>query len=245
MQPVFWHRAPCTSQWGAWHAVPICGLLLGPEIWDPKSSLPRGVRQRFSCPVSQSRSNSSTPAPTSFHTRRRRCLDRRPHQTIMKTHCVPHAEAPTSISNSPKRRQQAESRMQPAKGLSKQKAGKKQTTAGSRENAQCGQRLQQCLPECEQPDPPREITSVQQVGSKQASSKQEEAGPGSCRQHHAVTRIAGSRQAAGSPQAGSKHPGTATMSGGAGHRYHAPLPCSSTMSGAGDPSFAILGLPAC
>ena len=134
MQTVFWYRVPCTY-WGAWHAVPDCGLLFGPEIWDPKSSLPRGVRQRFSCPVSRRKSSSSTPTPTSFHTRRRRCLDRRPHQTNVKRQCVPHAEAHTSISNSPKRRRQAESRKQPARGLGKQAAGNKQTTAGSRESA--------------------------------------------------------------------------------------------------------------
>ena len=104
---------------------------LGPKIKPPEG----GVRQRFSCPVSRSKSSSSTPTPTSFHTRRRRCLDRRPHQTNVKRQCVPHAEAHTSISNSPKRRQQAESRKQPARGLSKQAAGNKQTTAGSRESA--------------------------------------------------------------------------------------------------------------
>ena len=133
-QPVFWHRVPCTSQWGAWHAVPDWGLLFGPEFWDPKSSLPRGVRQPFSCPVSRSKSSSSTPTPTSFHTRRRRCLDRR-RQTNVKRQCVPHAEAHTSISNSPKRRRQAESRKQHARGISKQEASNKQTTAGSRESA--------------------------------------------------------------------------------------------------------------
>ena len=50
MQPVFWHRVPCTSQWGAWHAAPDCGLLFGPEIWDPKSSLPRGGAIAFLMP---------------------------------------------------------------------------------------------------------------------------------------------------------------------------------------------------
>ena len=82
---------------------------------------------------------------------------------------------------------------------------------------------------------------MQQADSKQASGKQEEAGPGSSRQHQAATRRAGSRQAAGSQQAGSKQPGTATMSGGGEHRHHAPLPCSATISGGGDPSFALLG----
>ena len=50
MQPVFWHRVPCTSQWGAWHAVPNCGLLFGPEIWDTKSTLPKGCATAFLVP---------------------------------------------------------------------------------------------------------------------------------------------------------------------------------------------------
>ena len=113
----------------------IVGCFLGPKSGTQNEASRGWVRQRFSCPVSRRKSSSSTPTPTSFHTRRRRCLDRRPHQTIMKRQCVPHAEAHTSISNSPKRRQQAESRKQPARGLSKQAAGNKQTTAGSRESA--------------------------------------------------------------------------------------------------------------
>ena len=101
----------------------------------PKTKLPEGGATAFLVPREPEQASSSTPTPTSFHTRRRRCLDRRPHQTNVKRQCVPHAEAHTSISNSPKRRRQAESRKQPARGLGKQAAGNKQTTAGSRESA--------------------------------------------------------------------------------------------------------------
>ena len=120
-------------QWGARHTVPDSWLLLGPEIRASESRVPKGVRQRFSCTVNQSSASSPTPTPSSFHSRRRRCVDRRPHQKKhKKASRSSRSSTHTSISRSPKPKQQAGSRKQAARGLRKQAAGKMQMTACSR-----------------------------------------------------------------------------------------------------------------
>ena len=106
-------------------------------FWGPKSAhnrgSQRGVRQRFSCTVSQSSSSYPTPTPSSFHSRRQRCVDRRPHQKKhKKASRSSRSSTHTSISRSPKPKQQAGSRKQAARGLRKHAAGKMQMTACSR-----------------------------------------------------------------------------------------------------------------
>lgn len=90
----------------------IPGCFSGPKSGTQNQAIPCGVRQRLSYTISRSKSSSSIPTPISLHTQRRRCLDRRLHQTIMKGKCAPMMKHPNNISNNPNENNRRKNRKQ-------------------------------------------------------------------------------------------------------------------------------------
>jgi hypothetical protein len=223
----------------------IVGCFLGPKSGPPNQASRRGVRQRFSCPVSRSKSSSPAPTPSSFHTRRRRCVDRRPHQRNMKRQWVPHDQAHTPASQaaqSQSSRREAESSLHEALASRQQatsrgpQAADKMPSAGSGSNNACPSASNMTLQEKSQPCSQQAISWPAAIrGSR---TRQQQAAPSSnthSKQQASSRRPAGKRQATK----------TTTMNGRGEHRYHALQQCSASLGGGGDPFFAILRTATC